>query len=111
MARADGRSSDGINFAPGQLRAEFAALRRRRALFRLSAEGENVLCMSSDPGSYVVAAWYEDGGYRGEPLRARAVMAHHDRGTRPVPFTGRTPEDLLDLMESACAEADAGLAA
>lgn len=102
---------NGIFRTPGQLRTEFAALRRRRALFRLSDEGPSTLCMSSDPESYVVAAWYEDDGYRGEPLRARAVVVHCSGGHSMVPFSGSTPEDLLDLMEAVCAEADAALAA
>jgi hypothetical protein len=97
----------GIIAGAGEIHREFQMLRRKRALFHLSLEGTNSLMLTTQRERYVVAASYEDNGYRNEPLRAKVITMTNMGVSREVPFTGSTPNDLIDAMISAYDELDA----
>lgn len=82
----------------GDIRREFTKLRRERALFQLSLEGNAGLILTTNPSEVVVAASYEDTGYFNEPLRAKVVIMDNSGVHSKVPFNGGTPDELIDTM-------------
>jgi hypothetical protein len=86
----------------GDIRRELVSLRRKRALFQLSIEGENTLVLTDHPELFAVAASYEDYGYRNEPLRAKIIAMNNTGSHVSIPFEGVTPSDLIDAMIKAC---------
>lgn len=88
----------GIIAGAGEIHRQFQTLRRKRALFQLSLEGPNALMLTTEPAQYVVAASYKDDGYMNEPLRANVITMTNTGKSTEVPFTGSTPDDLIDAM-------------
>lgn len=82
----------------GDLCREFKKLRRERALFQLSLEGENGLVLTTEPDKFIVVASYQDDGYFNEPIRAKVIQMDTSGEHSEVPFHGATPNELLDAM-------------
>lgn len=82
----------------GDIHREFTKLRRERALFQLSLDGDYGLVLTTQPDQFVVAASYEDHGYFNEPLRAKIIIMDNMGVHTQIPFDGGTPNDLIDTM-------------
>jgi hypothetical protein len=82
----------------GDIHREFTKLRRERALFQLSLDGDYGLVLTTHPDQFVVAASYEDHGYLNEPFRAKIIVMDNMGVHTRVPFDGSTPDDLIDTM-------------
>lgn len=85
----------------GDIYRELQTLRRRRALFHLSFEGNTSVFLSSKPDKFVVAASFKDNGYIREPLSAKIITMDNYGTHKTVEFTGSTPADLIDTMVKA----------
>lgn len=82
----------------GDIHREFTKLRRERALFQLSLDGDYGLVLTTHPDQFVVAASYEDDGYFNEPLRAKIIIMNNMGVHTQVPFDDGTPDALIDAM-------------